>query len=107
MSLTWKDVLGELQQSVPSGTITTYGDLSQKFYGHSRGALSIKDRLKEAVNSDRNNALYTNRVVGSEGQLIINQLVDDNGQQKQLVDEGVPISGGNVNLKQAKKAVLS
>ncbi|NOJ26327.1 MGMT family protein [Vibrio coralliilyticus] len=102
MSLTWKDVLGELQHSVPSGTITTYGDLSQKFYGHSRGAQSIGKRLDEIVSEEPKNVVFTNRVVKSKGVLI-----EFNGQQLQLKNEGVPIEDGRVNLKKARHAKLS
>ncbi|EGR1117293.1 MULTISPECIES: MGMT family protein [Vibrio] len=101
-NVNWRSVLDELKQFVPEGKITTYGDLSAKFYGHSSAGTAIGTMLKAAVNDDIRNATFTNRVVGSRGELI-----NSNGQITQLTLEGIPIVDGKVVLDACKKATLS
>ncbi|WP_129830080.1 MGMT family protein [Vibrio parahaemolyticus] len=102
MPINWKDVLEELKLSVPEGTVTTYGELSAKFYQHPSAGTAIGGMLKAAAKDDEKNILYTNRVVGTEGQLI-----KYNGQREQLVQEGVPISDNKVDLVLCRLATLS
>ncbi|HDM8070308.1 TPA: MGMT family protein [Vibrio harveyi] len=87
----WQEILHLLQQSVPEGTITTYGDLSLKFYGHKVGGQAIGTMLGTAVERDSRNVRFTNRVIRNDGQLI---------------KEGIPLKDGRVDLSKANREEL-
>lgn len=97
----WQEILHLLQLSVPEGTITTYGDLSLKFYGHKVGGQAIGTMLGTAVERDSRNVRFTNRVIRNDGQLI-----KHNEQASQLIKEGIPLKDGRVDLSKANREEL-
>ncbi|MDA3832864.1 MAG: hypothetical protein PF495_05660 [Spirochaetales bacterium] len=85
--MNWEELLAFLQNQVPAGTVTTYGNLSRVFFGGSNAAPAITAMLNGAVNNNSDNCIWTNRVVSSRGQINVP------GQLEQLQREGIAIGG--------------
>ncbi len=91
-----RELLNCLQRHIDLGMVTTYGNLSDWAYAHRRGAQAISSMLKAIVSRDIQNAVWTNRVVGSNG-----RIQNVNGQLDQLLRENVPIASDKVLMSQA------
>ncbi|NRF14107.1 DUF429 domain-containing protein [Vibrio coralliilyticus] len=87
----WQQLLMYLKKHVGQGSVTTYKRLSEHFYNHPQATKAIVAMLKAAVADDFSNSQWTNRVVGSNG-----NVVDVNGQKDQLVREGITLKYGRV-----------
>ena len=93
----WEELLEFLKNNVPSGNLTTYGNLSEVFFGGRGGGPAITAMLNAAVaNGDpNNNRTLTNRVVNAQGEMHVP------GQLEQLTEEGIAIhNNGRVNFHQ-------
>ncbi len=87
------ELLAFLQNQVPSGAVTTYGNLSRVFYGGTHSAPAIVAMLNGAVNAQPDNRIWTNRVVNSRGEIKVA------GQLEQLQREGISIgNNGHVDF---------
>jgi len=95
--MNWHKLLKALKSSVPSGSVTTYCNLSAYFFGHSKSGQAVRSMLQAAVNHDLKNAQYTNRVVHKNG-----KVADVNGQKEQLLSEGLPIVNSSIDLSKVK-----
>ena len=71
-----------ITKHVPRGRVTTYGDLSEAFYGHSRGAKAIGGMMKTWAARDQRNRSH--RVINDDG-----SLVDGDLHRERLLKEGV------------------
>nr|WP_080992291.1 DUF429 domain-containing protein [Vibrio campbellii] len=89
----WPQLLAYLKENVPTGTLTTYKQLSEEFYGHANATQAIISMLKAAVSDDFSNSQWTNRVVGVSG-----NVVDVNGQKEQLLNEGIKVINDKVQV---------
>ena len=102
--MNWKELIDVLEQQVPTGSITTYNQVSLWAYG-----MPIWDRpVHRMIRCARNNGFHTltNRVVGSGGKLAF--LPDRSEQQLQLLNEGIPFTGdGRVDLTKVRPVVLA
>lgn len=83
--MNWEELLAFLQNQVPTGTVTTFGNLSKVFFGGPQAALAITAMLNGAINNNPGNCTWTNRVVGIQGQIKVP------GQLEQLLREGIAI----------------
>jgi alkylated DNA nucleotide flippase Atl1 len=89
----WQELLKVLREYVPADKVTTYGNLSEKIYGHRGGAQAIVAMLQGAVAANYENRILTNRVVRSNG-----QIPNVNGQLQQLQGEGIPMQNGRIDF---------
>jgi alkylated DNA nucleotide flippase Atl1 len=93
----WEELLAFLKENVPSGNVTTYGNLSEVFFGGPGAGPAIAAMLRAAVADDalNNNSTWTNRVVNARGEIHVP------GQLEQLQKEGIAIrNNGTVNFHQ-------
>lgn len=93
----WEELLAFLKENVPSGKVTTYGNLSEVFFGGPGAGPAITAMLRAAVADDaiKNNSTWTNRVVNARGEIHVP------GQLEQLQEEGIVIrKNGTVNFQQ-------
>lgn len=87
--MNWKQLVNELDRSVPSGHVTTYAEVSYWGYGTRNHNQPVRSLLTGAANHGHQR--LTNRVVKTDGRLA--NLPEGSDQQKQqLVDEGVPFA---------------
>ncbi len=93
----WNQLLDLLKSSLPLGSITTYGELSEHLFGHREGGQSVRSMLQAAVDSDFTNSRFTNRVIYTNG-----KVADVNGQIYQLEAEGIEIKDNRVDLSKVK-----
>ena len=85
---------------VPAGSVTTYGDLSEHFYGHRNGAPSIGAMLGAC---EKEKPDLTHRVVRDDGALAQGRPGGPARQQQQLQREGVPfLPDGRVDLARCR-----
>ncbi|MAI36177.1 hypothetical protein GTH32_17630 [Alteromonas sp. 345S023] len=94
--MNWEDTLIKIQNDVPPGKVTTYKEIALWAFGNPMGTQAVTAMLKAAVSAEPTNALLTNRVIPESG-----KLADPNGQVSQLLDEGVPMHNGVVDMKRA------
>lgn len=99
----WQQLLAALQRSLAPGQITTCGECSQWAYDHRRGSPSIVAMLNAMAS--RGHQIWSNRVIQDDGG-IAPEAEDGYGQRAQLVGEGVPFTGGRVNLTQCPAVAL-
>ncbi|MBU0675703.1 MAG: hypothetical protein KJ950_13765 [Proteobacteria bacterium] len=91
----WEELLKLLKNNVKPGQITTYGNLSEFFYGARNAAQAIAAMLNAAVTADHQNRILTNRVVTTNG------LIRIDGQKKQLQNEDISFRpDGRVDFQQ-------
>ncbi len=93
----WEELLVFLRNNVPSGNVTTFGNLAEVFFGGPGAGPAIAAMLNAAVRDDdpNNNRTWTNRVVNAQGEIQVP------GQLEQLQNEGIIIQGnGKVNFHQ-------
>lgn len=83
----WVEVALTIVGSVERGEVTTYGDLSELFYGHRGGAQSVGSMLKKWV-EDEPDTNYTHRVVKDDG-----TVADVGLHFEKLQKDGVPFDG--------------
>lgn len=95
--MNWEQLIDLLKSSLPSGSVTTYGELSEYLLGHRKGGQSVRAMLQAAVDRDFTNSLFTNRVVYTNG-----RVADVNGQTYQLEVEGFTIENGHIDLTKVK-----
>lgn len=100
----WKDIINILQRFVPSGSITTYGEISAWAYGTSNYDRPVRSMLSCARNKGFHQ--LANRVVGFDGKLA--GLADESDQQRQqLLNEGILFTiDGKVDLAKTIPVVL-
>ena len=91
--MNWEELLVILQNDVPAGQVTTYGNLSQRAFDHRNGAQAIVAMLTSAVSANYENRVWTNRVVKANG-----KIPGVNGQLSQLQRENIPIQNGCVDF---------
>lgn len=101
----WQDLVEVLHRYVPSGSVTTYAEVSRWAYGVSNRNQPVRSLLVGAKNNGHQK--LTNRVVGADGHLA--NLPGDNGQQRQqLVAEGIPFTAdGNVDLTRVRRVAIA
>ena len=63
----WEELLYFLQQNVPKGKVTTYGNLSTVFFGGTNSGPAIVAMLNAAGANNPDNCRWTNRVVNARG----------------------------------------
>ncbi|MCJ7603916.1 MAG: MGMT family protein [Desulfobulbaceae bacterium] len=92
--MNWEELLVILQNYVPAGQVTTYGNLSLMAFDHRNGAQAIVAMLRSAVSANYENRVWTNRVVRANG-----EIPDVNGQLSQLQSEGIHIQNRCIDFK--------
>jgi alkylated DNA nucleotide flippase Atl1 len=92
----WRQLVDELNRSVPSGSVTTYAEVSLWGYGTRNYNQPVRSLLRGAANHGHRQ--LTNRVVKTDGRLA--DLPEGPDQQRrQLVNEGVPFAAdGSVDF---------
>lgn len=89
----WTELLAVLKCQLPEGKITTYGILSKFFFDKETAGQAIRSMLQAAVNDNKDNAVFTNRVIYSDG-----RIAGVNEQVSQLMKEGIPVQSSRVDL---------
>jgi alkylated DNA nucleotide flippase Atl1 len=99
----WEKLVILVERCVPAGTVTTYGDLAEYFFGR-RDTQAIGAMLGAWLKRDHD--APTHRVVHDDGTMSRPANLPDQGER--LMGEGVPIdSSGRVNLSRCRRAVLA
>ncbi|GFO58179.1 hypothetical protein GMST_05040 [Geomonas silvestris] len=101
----WKDLVGVLQRQVPSGSVTTYSEVSMWAYGVPNRNQPVRSLLVGARNHGYK--MLTNRVVGADGKFA--ELPDGTDQQRnQLLNEGISFDEkGRVDLAVSPPVILT
>ena len=82
----WQDLVEVLARHVPSGTVTTYAEVSEWAYGKRNLNQPVRSMLRGAANNGFQK--LTNRVIASDGSLA--DIPEGSEQQRaQLIAEGL------------------
>jgi|SRR5215210_508463 len=103
--MTWQQLVNVLERCVPTGSVTTYAEVSLWGYGVSNMNQPVRSLLRGARNHDYQR--LTNRVVKVNGELA--DLPEGPDQQRQqLLTEGVPLTAdGRVDFDQISPVELA
>jgi alkylated DNA nucleotide flippase Atl1 len=103
--MTWQQLVDVLERCVPTGSVTTYAEVSLWGYGVPDMNQPVRSLLRGARNHDYQR--LTNRVVKVNGELA--DLPEGPDQQRQqLLIEGVPLAAdGRVDFDQISPVELA